>query len=106
MDYRMKNIGATVSLYNIVNKLDSSLKEDFPTQLCDIECLFKCESESSCDYFKDSRCMYFGYTGKECSVAVCPLGEIVEEELKTLAQTRCKFLPISMLPLKKIEGDK
>jgi hypothetical protein len=88
MNYRMKNIGATASLYNISNNLGEEFLKGVNFNLDELEFLFDHEAESGCDYFNKSMCQYFSNTNEpclKCSVKICPLGPLVEDELKATA---------------------
>ena len=88
LDIKHKNIGATVSMLNLVygalktDKLDGPLAELFM------------EERKECDYLRKGRllighkCGYFALyePGEDkavpCCIGECPLGRLVDEELK------------------------
>jgi hypothetical protein len=96
MNYRMKNIGATASLYKVSSSLGKEFLEGLNSNthiwacnsLDELELLFDHEAESGCDYFNNKMCQYFSDTNEpclKCSVKICPLGPLVEDELKAIA---------------------
>ncbi len=87
MDKHQRNIGATVSMTKSIHELVGHDDAETPA---DFTLLFVAESDS-CDSKVDGMCTFHAeedlldgdtFTTPKCCVGNCPLGEIVDEELR------------------------
>ena len=86
LDMKHKNIGATVSLIHMIHKLSDS--DELPKEMAE---LFMLESDD-CDHKHETKQCTFhaeedltkgdSFTTFPCCVGECPLGSILDKELK------------------------
>ena len=104
LDAKHKNIGATVSMINIIAKKEAEEKttgqeDGFGTKMAkmllgDIDKLFMAES-NSCDHKHEGCCTFHqddnvseldDFAKVKCCIGECPLGALVDKEFKDTAK--------------------
>ena len=88
MNYRMKNIGATASLYKTMSGIYDECLKDKGVDIEKYRESFDAQAEAGCDHFNDHKCEYMSahFGDSICSIDTCPLRELFEEEVKALSK--------------------